>query len=98
MYRTEQQNIDDINAVKTNYTELTESVKAGYRAKALGKVKELTQIGQVSLILGVEEIRQINSITNNNLSSHNITVDGDTITETYTDDDGVVTTYSNSQV
>jgi len=98
VYRTEQQSIDDINTVKTNYVELTENVKAGYRAKALGKIKELTRIGQVSLILGVEEIEQINSITNNDLSSYTITVDGDTVTETYTDDDGVVTTYNNSQV
>ena len=27
-----------------------------------------------------------------------ITVDGDTVTETYTDDDGVVTTYNNTAV
>ena len=98
VYRTEQQNIDNINTVKTDYIALTDNVKAGHRAKALGKVRDLAETGQVSLVLDIEQIKEVNSIASNNLSSYTIDVDGDTVTETYTDDDGVVTTYNNSKV
>ena len=46
----------------------------------------------------VSQISEINSVANNELSSYVITQDGDTVTETYTDDDGVVTTYSNTVI
>jgi len=98
VYRTEQQDSDNVNTVKEAYEDLGDSVKAGYRAKALGKAKDLAQTGQVALLLPVNQISEINSVSNNDLSSYTITVDGDTVTETYTDDDGVVTTYSNSAV
>jgi len=98
VYRTEQQSSDDVNTVKTTYEELSDSVKAGYRAKALGKSKDLAQNGQVALLLPVNQIAEINAVANNDLASHRITTDGDTVTETYTDDDGVVTTYNNSAV
>jgi hypothetical protein len=45
-----------------------------------------------------EQNNKITSIANNELGSYTISVDGDTVTETYTDDDGVVTTYNNSAV
>ena len=98
VYRSEHQDSDDVNTVKTNYEALADSVKAGYRAKALGKAKDLAQTGQVALLLPVNQIAEINSVANNDLSSYVITKDGDTVTETYTDDDGVETTYSNSAV
>ena len=98
VYRTEQQDSDNVNTVKEAYEDLGDSVKAGYRAKALGKAKDLAQTGQVALLLPVNQISEINSVSNNDLSSYTITVDGDTVTETYTDDDGVETTYSNSAV
>ena len=87
-----------MNTIKENYEELADSTKAEYRAKALGKAKDLAQTGQVALLLPVNQIAEINSIANNDLSSHVIRQDGDTVTETYTDDDGVETTYSNSAV
>tara|TARA_A100001015_G_scaffold17924_1_gene20806 strand:- start:1253 stop:2752 length:1500 start_codon:yes stop_codon:yes gene_type:complete len=98
VYRSENQDSDDVNSVKTNYDALGESVKAGYRAKALGKAKDLAIAGQVALLLPVNQIAEINSIANNDLGSYTVTKDGDTVTETYTDDDGVVTTYNNSAV
>lgn len=98
VYRSEHQDSDDVNTVKENYELLGDSVKAEYRAKALGKAKDLAQTGQVALLLPVNQIAEINTIANNDLSSYVITQDGDTVTETYTDDDGVVTTYSNSAV
>ena len=98
VYRTEQQDSDDVNTVQTNYDALAGSVKAKYRAKALGKAKDLANSGQVALLLDVDSITEINSVANNNLGSYSITTDGDTVTETYTDDDGVVTTYSNPAV
>ena len=98
VYRTEQQDSDDVNTVQTNYDALADSVKAKYRAKALGKAKDLANSGQVALLLDVDSITEINSVANNNLGSYSITTDGDTVTETYTDDDGVVTTYSNPAV
>ena len=98
VYRTEQQDNDDVNIVKTNYAELSDTVKSSYRAKALGKAKSLAQSGQIALLLPVEQIKEINSVANNSLGSYTITVDGDTVTETYTDDDGVVTTYNNLAV
>ena len=51
-----------------------------------------------NLLTTVNQIAEINSVANNDLSSYVITQDGDTVTETYTDDDGVETTYSNSAV
>jgi hypothetical protein len=98
VYRTEQQDNDDVNIVKTNYAELSDTVKSSYRAKALGKAKSLAQSGQIALLLPVEQIKEINSVANNSLGSYTITVDGDTVTETYTDDDGIVTTYNNLAV
>ena len=98
VYRTEQQDIDDINTVKTNYDTLSDTVKSSYRAKALGKAKTLAQEGKINLLLPVNQINDVNSVANNDLGSYTISVDGDTVTETYTDDDGVVTTYNNSAV
>jgi len=98
VYRTEQQNDDNVNTVKTDYDSLSQTIKSAYRAKALGKSKELAQAGQINLVLPVNQINEISSIANNDLGSYTITVDGDTITETYTDDDGVETTYSNPAV
>ena len=95
VYRTEQQDNDDVNTVKSDYDALSDTVKSSYRAKALGKAKDLAQSGQISLLLPVNQINEITSVANNDLSSYTITVDGDTVTETYTDDDGVVTTYNN---
>jgi hypothetical protein len=98
VYRTEQQNNDNVNTAKTDYDELSETVKSSYRAKALGKSRELAEAGQINLVLPVNQINEITSIANNELGSYTISVDGDTVTETYTDDDGVVTTYNNSAV
>jgi len=98
VYRTEQQNDDDVNEVKTSYDALSEELKASYRAKALGKSKTLATNGQINLLLPVNQINDVNSVANNSLGSYVITVDGDTVTETYTGDDGTVTTYNNSAV
>jgi hypothetical protein len=98
VYRSENQDSDDVNGIKQDYDVLSDSIKAGYRAKALGKAKDLAQSGQVALLLPVNQIAEINSVANNDLSSYVITTDGDTVTETYTNDDGVVTTYNNPAV
>ena len=98
VYRSEIQDSDDVNEIKSNYELLSDSIKAEYRAKALSKAKELAQTGQVALLLPVSQIAEINAVANNELSSYVITQDGDTVTETYTDDDGVVTTYSNTVI
>jgi hypothetical protein len=66
--------------------------------ETLFKAKDLAQSGQVALLLPVNQIAEINSVANNDLSSYVITTDGDTVTETYTNDDGVVTTYNNPAV
>ena len=98
VYRTEQQDIDNVNTAKTNYDTLSDTVKSSYRAKALGKAKTLAEQGKINLLLPVNQINDVNSVANNSLGSYVITVDGDTVTETYTDDDGVVTTYNNTAV
>ena len=98
VYRSENQDSDDVNNIKQDYDVLSDSIKAGYRAKALGKAKDLAQSGQVALLLPTNQIAEINSVANSDLSSYVISIDGDTVTETYTNDDGVVTTYNNSAV
>ena len=98
VYRTEQQSSDDINTIKIDYDALSDTIKAGYRAKALGKVKSLAQSGSVALVLPANQISEVNSVANNSIGSYSISIDGDTVTESYTDDDGVVTTYNNSTV
>lgn len=98
VYRTDQQDIDDVNTVKENYELLEDETKAKYRALALGKVKKLATEGQIALVLDVDQINQKNTIALNELGSYVITTDGDYVTETYTDDDGEVTTYTNPSV
>ena len=49
-------------------------------------------------MLDVDQINQKNTIALNELGSYVITTDGDYVTETYTDDDGEVTTYTNPSV